>query len=610
MESSVAQEASPLENYDDGPDIDVVDEVELPVTYTQGSQDDDGGEDILAYPTTFKPSVAQPPHHTDYQDGSSGYVPGPSDTPSQSAQADLIPDAVRNYLHSLCRFVSERMVYELHYAYETAFNRLTEKFYSKERWPDPDAVAQITEGDAVFLILYRELYYRHVYAKLQPTLEDRLASYYNYCDLFNYVLSAWKGDLEAFSRRILTVRFMAVDSGEPVDLELPNQWLWDIIDEFIYQFQSFCNFRAKVKARTDGEVTTLKDRLDVWNILNVLNVLYSLVQKSKINEQLIAGREGGDVKYVGGATAGEIGGRPLYKMLGYFSLVGLLRVHCLLGDYALALKTIENIELHRKGLFARVTACHVTTYYYVGFCYLMMRRYLDAVRAFSHILIFVSRTKQYHTKSYQFEVISKKSDQMLALLAMCVALCPTRIDENIHTSMREKHADHILRMQYKGDDGILVFEELFNFSCPKFISPVPPNYDVALNAQNDPTNHQRKVFLAEVRSQLMVPTIRSYLKLYTSLEVEKLSAFLEDPDAEACRNQLLLYKHKTRQRKWDAGTVLEGDYANTIQDLDFYLKQDMIHVSENKLVRRTADYIIRKLETVDRLLAQATKGVK
>ena len=48
-----------------------------------------------------------------------------------------------------------------------------------------------------------------------PTIEQRFESYYNYCKLFNYILSA-----EA-----------------PVNLELPNQWLWEIIDEFIYQFQ-------------------------------------------------------------------------------------------------------------------------------------------------------------------------------------------------------------------------------------------------------------------------------------------------------------------------------------------------------------------------------------
>ena len=63
------------------------------------------------------------------------------------------------------------------------------------------------------MILYRELYFRHIYSRLQPTLEQRFESYENYCDLFNYVL----------------------DSDAPVPLELPTQWLWDIIDEFIYQ---------------------------------------------------------------------------------------------------------------------------------------------------------------------------------------------------------------------------------------------------------------------------------------------------------------------------------------------------------------------------------------
>ena len=29
-----------------------------------------------------------------------------------------------------------------------------------------------------------------------------------------------------------------LDTDEPVPLSLPNQWLWDIIDEFIYQVRS------------------------------------------------------------------------------------------------------------------------------------------------------------------------------------------------------------------------------------------------------------------------------------------------------------------------------------------------------------------------------------
>ena len=102
---------------------------------------------------------------------------------------------------------------------------------------------------------------------------------------------------------------------------------------------------------------------------------------------------------------GEYGVRPLYRMLGYFSIIGLLRVHSLLGDFTLALKVMENVELNQKSPFTRVTACHVTTYYYVGFCYIMLRRYPDATRAFISILNFILRMRQYHTRSYQYDQV-------------------------------------------------------------------------------------------------------------------------------------------------------------------------------------------------------------
>lgn len=111
-------------------------------------------------------------------------------------------------------------------------------------------------------------------------------------------------------------------------------------------------------------------------------------------------------------------------MLGYFSVIGLLRVHVLLGDFTLALKVMENVELNQrvsaqswlnqslhihivsKSPFSRVTACHVTTYYYVGFCYIMLKRYPDAIRTFVTILNFIMRMRQYHTRSYQYDQVS------------------------------------------------------------------------------------------------------------------------------------------------------------------------------------------------------------
>ncbi|KAJ3214258.1 Eukaryotic translation initiation factor 3 subunit L [Dinochytrium kinnereticum] len=492
-----------------------------------------------------------------------------------------IPDVVTNFLRRLHQSISERSGWELHGLYENMFNKLTEKFYAKSAWPPAEAVAVVVgDDDPIFIILYKELYYRHIYSKMQPTLEDRFNSYANYCDLFNFILNS---------------------SSEPTDLELPNQWLWDIIDEFIYQFQAFCQFRSKVQSKTDIEIETLKERPDVWNVLNVLNVLYSLMQKSRINEQLWVSKNGGDMM----EAAGEFGSRPLYRMLGYFSIVGLLRVHCLLGDYTMALKTMENIELSKKGLFARVTACHITTYYYVGFSYMMMRRFSDAIKAFSHILLFVSRTKQYHNRSYQYEVISKKCEQMYALLAMAVTLMPQRVDENVHSLLREKYGEQLTKLAKEGDESIAVFEELFLFSCPKFISPATPRYEDGLNLAQAPTQLQLRVFLDDVRQQLLVPTIRSYLKLYTTLRISKLASFL-DKTPEELRTELLVYKHKTHQRRWESGSVLDGEFA-TSSDLDFHIKDDMIHIVESKAGRRIGDWFIRHIEKFDDTIGNLTR---
>jgi hypothetical protein len=45
----------------------------------------------------------------------------------------------------------------------------------------------------------------------------------------------------------------------PVALELPEQWLWDIIDEFIYQYQSFSVWRSKAASKTAEELSSLRD---------------------------------------------------------------------------------------------------------------------------------------------------------------------------------------------------------------------------------------------------------------------------------------------------------------------------------------------------------------
>ena len=55
----------------------------------------------------------------------------------------------------------------------------------------------------------QEMYFRHLYAVQQPSLDARCDSWANYQALFGVILHS------------------------NVNMQLPNGWLWDIIDEFV-----------------------------------------------------------------------------------------------------------------------------------------------------------------------------------------------------------------------------------------------------------------------------------------------------------------------------------------------------------------------------------------
>jgi len=496
----------------------------------------------------------------------------------------IIAGPIKEFLLQFQKAIAEQNVFEIQKAYEVDFNDLTDRFFKDKPWPHADTVSPIVNDDQKFLMLYNELYFRHIYARIRdgPTLEQRLESYYNYCNIFNFILTHGETD-------------------GPPPLELPNQWLWDIIDEFIYQFQSYSHYRVKLHKRTQDEIATMAEYPKIWNVHSVLNVLHSLVEKSNINLQLEVYSSGGDPNQV----AGDFGRHALYKMLGYFSLVGLLRLHSLLGDYYQALKVMENIDFNKNAMYSRVPQCHITTYYYVGFAYMMMRRYQDAIRTLTHILTYIQRTKsQFQNKNYLYDQINKQNDQLHTLLAICLVLHPTSIDETIDAQLREHYMDKMIKMG-KGD--AQEFESCFSFSCPKFLSPVPPNFEICdPNTYLEPFKQQLTVFLSEVTQQALIPTIRSYLKLYTTLPIGKLAAFMDMGEREL-KTHLMCFKHKMKNVVWSKGVSgLDGEFQSC-SELDFYIDKDMIHIADTKVSRRYGDFFIRqihKFEELNRSLKQ------
>uniref|UniRef100_A0A8C1BQT1 Eukaryotic translation initiation factor 3 subunit L n=1 Tax=Cyprinus carpio carpio TaxID=630221 RepID=A0A8C1BQT1_CYPCA len=430
----------------------------------------------------------------------------------------VIPEVIKNFLQYFHKTISdlidqkvyelqanrvtsesiEQKIYEIQDVYENSWNKLTDRFFKTSPWPEAEAIATLVGNDAVFLILYKELYYRHIYAKVSVSV-------------------------------------------------FAHPWI-------------------------------------VSSCLSCLSIMRLFLMYREV--QLLTR---GDPESV----AGEYGRHSLYKMLGYFSLVGLLRLHSLLGDYYQAIKVLENIELNKKSMYSRVPECQITTYYYVGFAYLMMRRYQDAIRVFANILLYIQRTRNmFQRTTYKYEMINKQNEQMHGLLAIALTMYPMRIDESIHTQLREKYGDKMLRMQ-KGD--LQVFEELFSFACPKFLSPVVPNYDnVNPNYHKEPFQQQLKVFAEEVQQQAQLSTIRSFLKLYTTMPVAKLAGFLDMSEQEF-RIQLLVFKHKMKNLVWTSGiSALDGEFQSA-SEVDFYIDKDMIHIADTKVARRYGDFFIRQI---------------
>lgn len=161
---------------------------------------------------------------------------------------------------------------------------------------------------------------------------------------------------------------------------------------------------------------------------------------------------------------------------------------------------------------------------------------------------------------------------MYHLLAICLVLHPQCIDEGLQQALRDKnYHEKMYKMQY-GD--LVEFESCFQFACPKFLCLHPPNPDnKGEDYAKEAIKYQTSVFMKEVGQQKMLPTIRSYLKLYTTLPLSKLATFMSsnrnldefDLNKEIANLTiyLLCFKHKMKNIVWTKGSSgLDGKFQS------------------------------------------------
>merc|ERR1719164_173965 len=128
----------------------------------------------------------------------------------------------------------------------------------------------------------------------------------------------------------------------------------------------------------------------------------------------------------------------------------------------------------------------------------------------------------------------------------------------------------------QGDEG--TFAELLQKCSPRNISPAPPNFNEKIDQHMHASELQHRFFLNEVRQHAELPAIRSYLKLYSSVDVAKLADFCQVPKEEF-RTRLLALKHKSRMVCWKAGPADSGEEQQG-GDVEFFVDKDVVHVAE------------------------------
>jgi translation initiation factor 3 subunit L len=374
------------------------------------------------------------------------------------------------------------------------------------------------------------------------------------------------------------------------------------------QFQTFHLFRNKVTQLTPEEVAQLKENEHMWSAQTVIQYLHALVRKAGIDMT----KKAADQPLNAVSSDDKPAVSSMFKTLGYFSLIGLLRVNALLCDYPSALKALDPIDLRaNRSMFTSVLACHVTLYYYMGLSYLLARRYVDAIKVFSYFLQYITRNKHLIPRSYQADTITKRVDQMQGLLGIAYVLSGAAhsggggndreaggqiLDENLLHDLRDKLEDRLTRMR-SGD--LTAFEEVLTTSAPKFLTVSPPNYSGGVDVHTNALASQLKVFLSEVKQRVNMGDLYSYLKLFTTISISKLSVFLNQDD-EATLALLLKLAHKSTAQRWVGGAP--GDFVwQHFYEVQFTVVKDTIYVREQRQQRRFGDFFMRQIYKFEEL---------
>ncbi|OII72501.1 HSPC021 HSPC025 family protein [Cryptosporidium ubiquitum] len=574
----------------------------------------------------------------------------------QSYSSDtLFPDDVQSFLINLNDSITRRDIERIRYFHENSHNNLTFKYYMKSRWPNPSVVENLIDSFSYFSeltkLLYTEQYYRHIFAKFPNHVKwiDRVSSWKNYIALFNYLLFRGHSNTESQEVQVpnsLKEYFESNDLSTNYDREdeicLPPEMINGIIDEFLYQFQDTCRYRTRIahvismSEQSQNEGRAAKVDQDVWRCDIILQIFQSFVDLSEI--RALMSTDGAVSQQDQLQALSSVDLIPIRYQLGYFSILGLLRLHALLGSYYIAIEISNGID-HQifRPLLWKVQTAYVSYLYYLGFSYMMLQRYIDAIRIFQQSTVSFtsnamnSNNSSSHSSPYQHDAIGKFVDRMSWLMLFCQLLSYgnssnfNRMEESLSHQNDRKTSPSFSPL---GSD-TSNWKEMLSKVSPRFISPsvpvITPRDQMVKTDQSEPQQRQMQTFSPLMHLYELSSMIRSFTKLYNNLNVDTLASLMhiakkngnlksreviksrggadsqtneptnniplvsddfevQEPSSIA-RSQIIAIKSRSgRQRIWKSGDLHSGELVPLNGDVDLLLDLDTIHIIEGKQV--------------------------
>lgn len=453
----------------------------------------------------------------------------------------------------------------LNYLTDFAFHKLSEDYFKEKPWPKVETMEESLKLHDNVKLLYKELCYRHIFAKLQSTLADvevRCDSWCNYLDLFKAMIPEQGNELHRF--------------------DLPCKWIWEIFDESLYQFQNFSIFASKLK-KDDLAYKELLLRKDFPNFKEFDAALRALLTKSQV---------------VDASGKLVIVDKPKTRhFVGYYAYLALIKLHVCCGQFSEAYNLVQQCGIEYILNFLKRSWCAlVTFFYYTGLTYVLNNDFLKGTKILEKCCSFFFRYKHFLAKSLQVDKYNRLVEKATLLLTIFLSFNKIETEDTIMRVVTEKHGEKYAKL-LKYDQ--TAFEDIFAAGCVKIIRPLLAQEDLESYSSNDidllPSIVEK--MLLQLNKYRILNGVESILLIYSKLSVEKLARIL-NLEAKEIQGYLVEYETIRQATLKDSPfeqTFLKTSLAN-LKTHRFEIQDGQVavqRVDETKVdfVRTVRDYI-------------------